>query len=709
MSVVVNPEFGEIHRHAKGVIPSWDSQICSLSQLFRDAAKKFAHRACLGYRLRIESNPPKWGDYAWATYSEINYRVTSFASGLRSLGFHPGNMIAVMSPNRSEYVVTNIALSTQRMVLVPIYTTCPSDRLAFCLQLAECPAVVVSIDMLAKLRAVRSQLPQLRLIIVMDDQDFDRRWIKANPLQEGEVSFSQVEAAGSAARLDDLVADPNEMAMLIFTSGTTGWPKGAMISNANLICQIQALREQVFEVPGLVDTHLSYLPLAHVFEHQCLDLFLHRGAQIGFYHGDMAGLFSDVGVLKPTFFNGAPRVYQKISQGIMGGIQAGGIIAQRLFAAALAAKKARIAKGPPPHRLSFLPPPQRRGLTTPLWDRLVFNKVKAKTGGRLRLMISGSAPCPRHIAEFMMATLVPGTGNLLEGAFWGEGYGLTETTSAVCMSSFGALPGSVGSPSTAAEVVLVSCPELGYRVTDKPRPRGEIWIRGPCVFQGYYKDPQQTPRQLMRLSRHARTFPGGRAEMMQDGWLRSGDIGEWDAKGNLFIIDRKKHLFKLSQGEYVCPDRTERVYAACPLVGQLMVWVAPGEQPAGRGGAPLGRALQAAAPALASRAHTPCDLPCPVLSPDQPKTELARDPQVRALLLQELCAAGRDKLPRYELLQDVLICPEEWTIEEGLLGNTMKPNRAAITERFRARLDELYARAPGSPGTPIPQPATPPL
>lgn len=350
-------------------------------------------------------------------------------------------------------------------------------------------------------------------------------------------SFAAVEEIGKAHPKAPVPPKSSDYAVICYTSGTTGDPKGAILTHKVMIADAS---NAFWGNLGITneDCHLSYLPLAHVFEQLVENALFMVGASIGFYQGDTLKILEDIKALRPTIFPSVPRLFNRIHDKIKGGVmQAGGLKAS-LFNRAFAAKQAGL---------------RDNYLTHSFWDGLVFNAVKARVGlDRCRLMVSGSAPLASHVMEFL---------RIVFSCQVVEGYGQTECGGAATVTDPAdqASLGHVGGPLASNEIKLVSCPDLGYLVTDtvhgeerdkttgaiikKGVPcegRGEICFRGPNVFPGYYKDPVNTA-----------------AALDAEGWLHSGDIGIWDARGQIKIVDRKKQIFKLSQGEYIAAEKGE--------------------------------------------------------------------------------------------------------------------------------------------------------
>ena len=301
-----------------------------------------------------------------------------------------------------------------------------------------------------------------------------------------------------------------------------------MLTHRNFVAAVSAshVSSQIYTN----DVVISYLPLAHIFGRIIEAASYLNGSQIGYYGGVMDNLVDDIQTLQPTIFVTVPRllnrIYAKINQTFQEP-SAKGALARH----ALAVKMANLAEG--------------KGCTHPLWDRLVFNKVRQALGGRVRFMVVGSAPTAPEVMQFLRVAFCCDIR---------EGYGATETAATITMQLSGEYrAGHVGAPFICNEVKLVDVPEMDYHATD-PNPRGEICVRGPNVFVGYYKDEERT-----------------REALDADGWYHTGDIGLINEQGALQVIDRKKNIFKLAQGEYIAPEKIENMYAKLPLVSQLFV------------------------------------------------------------------------------------------------------------------------------------------
>ena len=436
-----------------------------------------------------------------------------------------------------------------------------------------------------------------------------------------------------------------------YTSGTTGDPKGALLTHENLISAISSVKDR-FPINSN-DRHISYLPLAHIFERICMAQIYMAGGSIAFYRGDPLLLIEDLQACRPTTFPAAPRVLNKIFDKIQVGIAAAGGMKKKLFDAAIATKtKNLLATGQ---------------LTHSVYDRLIFNKIKKGLGmDCIRIMVSGSAPLSKTVMNFYRVML---------GVPVVEGYGQTENA-ACCTVSLAedmSTSGHVGIPNPATEITLADVPEMGYFHTDtdhKGQPcqgRGEIWVRGPTVFKGYYKQPEKT-----------------RETVDEEGWLRSGDIGLWTEDGNLQIIDRKKNIFKLSQGEYVAPEKIENVIIQSLLIGQafvhgdslqsaLVAVVIPEEES-------VRNLLQAAGNASLAKASF---------------SDICKDDKLKAIIMTEVQKIGKTNgLHGFEIPKAIHLSDQPFTVEGGLLTPTFKLKRQQAREKFEREIERMYSEMP---------------
>lgn len=559
-----------IYRHwkfqDKPLLGTLDPEIRTFYDVFEYSLKHFPNNRCLGTRPWNPTNKSWENKYVWKNYAEVAARAKNFGSGVfelhRRIGIPPGNHgVGLWSQNRAEWQIAgrycllltallilslplealrkltnglhaDIGLITQSLFSVSLYETLGPDTSEFIIKHAELSCVVASLPHIPLLLALAPRIPQLKLIICMDSLDageqagYTKRSILNAIAEKNGVqvwSMEEVEALGAKAAHPPRPPRPEDIITINYTSGTTGDPKGVVLTHANCVAGITSARSAGNYSHR--DTNISYLPVAHIFGRLIDQTALAEGASIGYFHGDMLELVDDLKILKPTGFPSVPRLFNRFNMGIRAQtVEADGVrgaLSRRVIDTKLANMK--------------LPPGQAYN-THFLYDRIWTPKVRAAVGlDRCRSMVSGSAQLDPEVQKFLRAAF---------GNNFASGYGLTESyASTSCQANDDFSTGNNGPPLPSIEVCLESQPDLDYLVTDKPRPRGELLLRGNSIFLGYYKNEEETAKALEA-----------------DGWFHTGDIAEFDEFGRIRIIDRKKNVLKLSQGEYISPERIENVY-----------------------------------------------------------------------------------------------------------------------------------------------------
>ncbi|KAI8599176.1 hypothetical protein EDD21DRAFT_380523 [Dissophora ornata] len=575
----------------------------------------------LGHRAVVDGVPQ---DYVWQSYPKVHERITNFGAGLSHLGLVPKQNFGIFSINRPEWTMSELAAYMYNYTTVPLYDTLGFAAIEHIVNQTKMEIIVASPDKAVIILDMKESLPTVTTIVIMGEVD-------ESLLADGEdlhikiVSWTDVERNGLEQPVEAIHPTEDDIATICYTSGTTGTPKGAVLTHRNFIATVASFHMMAkhgkFFMPTNDDTHISYLPLAHVFERLCQSVMLSGSARIGYFQGDTLKLLDDVAVLQPTIFVSVPRLFNRIYDKVMAGVKAKGGVAAFLFNRAYAAKKANLQRGITDH---------------PLWDRLVFGAIRARLGGKVKHIISASAPISPDVMDFL---------RICFSADIYEGYGQTEQAAGLSMTYRGDLTsGHVGSPQPCVEVKLKDIPSMNYTSQDKPFPRGEILLRGHSVFMGYYNAPAQTAETLD-----------------SDGWSSTGDIGQWDAQGRLILIDRVKNIFKLAQGEYVAPEKIEAILAKHYLVAQVFV---------------TGHSLQATLVGVVVPDAETLKLWANEngLS-DMSYEELCAEPRVRTALLKELAAFGRESdLKGFEILKNVYVTPEQFSIENDLLVSAIWRN-----------------------------------
>jgi len=616
-----------------------DPLVQTTHESFEAGLRRHAHEECLGTR----APPPGSQPYVWHTFAQVAETRAQLGSALRGRGIAKGEAVGVYMANRLEWVTTELACASFGMVSVPLYDTLGADVVEYICNHAELKAVVCSQAELPKLLPVLPRCGGVKLVVVAPDHPLGSD--KALPVSPSVplVHYSAMLAEGALTPREFTPPCAEDVATVCYTSGTTGLPKGAVITHRNLVsnaasCERRMIGGKAGPPMGFRDTHISYLPLAHIYERLAMVSNLHRGVRVGFFRGDMLLLLEDIAELRPTVFSSVPRLYNRIYDAVLQQVREGGALKQRLFAMALASNRTAYKANRRPN---------------PLWERLVFKKIKDKLGGRVRIMTTGASPISDEVLDFLRAAF---------SCEVVEGYGMTEGGVMSCSAPDDTEGGNVGPPAVVNEIKLVSVPEMNYSTSDRPFPRGEVCVRGPSVFKGYLKDEAKT-----------------REAIDEEGWLHTGDVGTWLPGGRLKIVDRKKNIFKLAQGEYVAPEKLEGVYSRSPLVAQCFVH---------------GDSLQ---PSLVSICVPDPDAMAAWAEragvAGTPLHELCGREDVRQAVLGSMREqAARAKLQGFEMVKAVHLDAEPWTVDNELLTPTMKLKRPQAKKRYQAQIAAMYNR-----------------
>ena len=564
---------------------------------------------------------------------EVFERIRDLSLGFGALGVGLGDRVAIVSESRPEWLFADLAILTCGGVTVPIYPTLSSAQAKYILQDSAAKIVIVSTKLqLEKIQEVRHQLPALEAVVVIDPDAA----ASASPsvvtlgdvAQRGHARMTGEWGAGREFRDATRRFTPDQLATIIYTSGTTGEPKGVMLTHGNLVSNLIAGAD----VLGVNqdDVALSFLPLSHAFERLVSYIYLLSGVTLVFAESfDTIG--RDLALVRPTVLTGVPRVYEKLHARIMEKGQAVGGLKASLFRWA-----AGVAQASGHAQLHGASAGLLTSLQKPMANRLVFEKIRQGLGGRVRYLVSGSAPLPVYLAEFFHGVGLPII----------EGYGLTETAPILTVNPPGAArAGTVGKP----------LPNVEIRIAED----GEIVARGPNIMMGYYNKPQAT------------------ADVLRDGWFHTGDIGTVDANGYLKITDRKKDLLVTSGGKKIAPQPIEGTLKQSPLVAEAVL---------------LGdRRKYAAAlivPDFAVLERRLKDLGRPYGT----REELVTRADVVALY-QEIIDAMNRELSQFERIKRIALLPREFTIDSGELTPTLKVKRKVVEDRWRDAIESLYSES----------------
>ncbi|KAK4729369.1 hypothetical protein R3W88_022357 [Solanum pinnatisectum] len=637
------PSVGPVYRSlfAKDGFPPPIEGLDSCWDIFRLSVEKYPNNQMLGHRKIVDGKP---GKYVWKTYKEVYDIVIKVGNSIRNCGVEKGGKCGIFGANCTEWIISMEACNAHGLYCVPLYDTLGAGAVEFIISHAEVAIAFVEEKKVPELlKTFPNAAKYLKTVVSFGE---------VTPQQKDEIgkfgvslySWDEFLQVGSKNQYDLPLKEKKDICTIMYTSGTTGEPKGVMISNNSIVTLIAGVKrflESVNEALTMNDVYLSYLPLAHIFDRAIEECFIRHGASIGFWRGDVKLLTEDLGELRPTVFCAVPRVLDRIYSGLQQKISSGGRLRSTLFNIAYARKLQYLKDGCKYHEAS------------PISDKVVFSKVRDGLGGKVRLILSGAAPLSSHVEAFLR---VVACAHVLQG------YGLTET----CAGTFVSLPnqfdmlGTVGPPVPNVDVCLVSVPEMEYDALSST-PRGEICVRGDTVFSGYYKREDLTK------------------EVLIDGWFHTGDIGEWQPNGSLKIIDRMKNIFKLSQGEYVAVENLENVFGNNPVIES--VWV-------------YGSSFESFLVAVVNPSKQQVEKWAKQNGLSGDFNSLCENSKVKEHILGELTKAGKEKkLKGFEFIKALHLDPVPFDMERDLLTPTFKKKRPQLLKYYKDVIDTMYKDA----------------
>lgn len=637
------PSMGPVYRNvlakdgfrppAAGIESCWD--------IFRISAEKYPDNQMLGQREIVKGEP---GNYAWLTYKQVYNLVLQIGASIRMCRANQGARCGIFGPNCTNWVISMQACNAHGLYCIPLYDTLGSGAVEYIICHAEISIVFVEETKVSEvMKTFPSVSKHLKTLVSFGKIAAEQRAM-ANSFGLAIYSWDEFLLLGIGKKFELPAKKKSDICTIMYTSGTTGDPKGVMITNESILWLISGVNHHLGSINAEFterDVYLSYLPLAHIFDRVMEEQIISTGASIGFWQGNIKLLMDDVKALKPSIFCAVPRVLDKIYSGLVEKISSGGFIKKLLFNIAYSYKLQNMSKG------------HKHVTAAPVFDKIVFSKVKEGLGGNMRLILSGAAPLSTGVETFLRVVTCA---DVLQG------YGLTET----CGGSFVqqlhevAMIGTVGPPLPAIDVCLESVPDMEYDALSST-PRGEICIRGRTLFSGYYKREDLT------------------REVMIDGWFHTGDIGEWQPDGSMKIIDRKKNIFKLSQGEYVSVENLESIYSLVSGIDAICIYGNSYESFLVAIANPNKESLESWAHenGVAGDLNTICD-----------------NPRAKAYILGELTKIAKEnKLKGFEFIKAVHLDPLPFDMERGLLTPTLKKKRAQFSKYYQNVIDDMYKRA----------------
>ncbi|KAJ3070183.1 long-chain fatty acid-CoA ligase [Podochytrium sp. JEL0797] len=593
------------------------------------------------------------GPYEWMTWSEAEEKIHVWGSAYRALGLNAGDKLTIFADTSRDWMFTAMACIEQSITITTAYATLGEEGLLYSLQECEVTTLFTNAELLPMILKVANKVATLKNVMYNGTADAAVLEKIAKDLKAVRViSLVELEKIGNQRIYAPVPPKKEDLALIMYTSGSTGPPKGVMITHANVIASVAASTNWLQPYLSEKEIYMSYLPLAHILEFVATMSNLYMGSALGFggvktlTDASVRGCKGDIRELRPTMMAGVPAVWEGIRKAVDTKIRGSSPVAQTVFNACFFLKGMLQDWG-----LGFLSYP---------FDKLVFDKIKDQVGGRLKLALAGGAPIPKSTHRFVNVAIAP----------LGSGYGMTEATAVCALQEFSdyTVLGMTGAPATSLELKLVDVENTEYKSTNVPKPQGEVWLRGPSVMKGYYKQPQLT-----------------REVITSDGWLMTGDIGEMNANGTISIIDRKKNLVKLSNGEYIALEKLESNYKVSQYVQNICVYADPEQSYAIAIIQPVEKELRR----LAGELNKTPGLDVDFLD----FAEICGREDVRAAVLESLKGVAKAVgLKGAEIPGQVLLTDVEWTPQNEMLTAAMKLQRGVIGRRYRGLIGEMYSK-----------------
>ena len=646
-----------------GIETIWDGLEYSIN------VRQRGNNNLLGTRVKL-SNGKYANEYQWKTFAQAKEEAEAFARGCVYYKFceeinvvNDGvyKFLGIYSKNREEWIIADLACHRNAVTVVTIYDTLGDNAIEYILTQTQLTTLVVEHKGLEKIGnlAKEGKIGKLKNLILLDDNSSSSS--NGNYSEQVNQMYNTLTTYGlvlyqyktiiqKGNEHKDIAltkAKPETICTLCYTSGTTGLPKGAKISHSALLSEINILESTGFMIKP-DDVYLSFLPLAHIMERLIITLLISHGVAVGFYTGNPRELVNDAQALQPTCLCGVPRIFQRIYEEIHKKINQCSPFMQRIIHKAIEQKLTEFHKSGNVHHA--------------FWDNIVFNKFRAVLGGKIRFMLTGSAPMSTDIVDFIKISF---------SSILIEGYGQTEDCAGMLLSHCeDNVSGHLGGPGFANEMKLIDVPDLGYTSTDVNvdtgvlEPRGEICIRGPVLFSGYLSNIESTKEAID-----------------DDGWLHTGDVGiVLTGHGNAVkIIDRVKNIFKLSQGEYVAPEKLENVLVKNKYVEQ--VWI-------------YGDSLQSYIVSVIVPRTQSCVEFLKTKGIDVNSSNVKEyydNEELKKEILRDIEVFSKENdFKGFEIIKKVYLSKEAFTIENDLVTPTLKVKRHNAKKYFQKQINEMY-------------------
>ncbi|RMJ24439.1 long-chain-fatty-acid--CoA ligase [Aspergillus sp. HF37] len=588
--------------------------------------------------------------YSYKSFAEYEQLALQLGCGFRKLGLEKDNKIHLYGTTSAHWLAMSHGAASQSMVIVTAYDTLGEAGLKHSIVQTSSRAVFLDPVLIPSLASILNDAKSIQYVIYNTDQEVNKEdldKLQADFPYLTILSIEELRKLGEENPVDPVPPTPESLCCIMYTSGSTGPPKGVPLSQKNVIAAVAGVNAIVGKYIGPSDGLLTYLPQAHILEFVFENMCLVWGGTMGYGNprtlseASVRNCKGDIREFRPTILVGVPAVWETVKKGVLNNLNKNNAIVKSLFWGGMAAKNFLMSAGFP-------------GADTGAWflDNFIFRKLKEATGGRLRIVMNGGGPISKETQKFLSMAIAPMI----------NGYGLTETAAMGALNDPMAWnPDALGEIPASIEVKLVDFPDAGYLAKNNP-PQGEIFIRGGSVTSYYWDNEEET-----------------KAAFTADGWFMSGDIGEFDPNGHLRIIDRKKNLVKTLHGEYIALEKLESVYRSSPVVANICIYAAEDQDKPVAIIVPIEAALKKVASDNGIEGDG--------------LESLVHNEKLKSIVLAQLQSAGRaGGLRGIEILNGVVLADEEWTPQNGFTTAAQKLQRKKIVNHFKTDIDRAYGK-----------------